>query len=241
MGLLSRIFPPSLTQQVESQHKRWRNIPGLSPVLQQLLATPVPNFTADVFSVPWLAFDFETSGLDANQDRILSIGSVMVQSGQILLASAQHQYISSDPQVNAHSAVINHITPEMLRDGEALDEAMETLFLRLAGRVAVVHGKMVERAFINAWLQTRYGAEDLPILWIDTLEIERRYQQARRQMQNDLRLSSLRREYRLPDYPAHHALCDAVATAELALVQLQPQRQARAQGKCLPLNACLCG
>lgn len=241
MSLLSRIFPPSLTQQIESQRLKWRNIPGLSPALQQLVATQLPDFNADVFSIPWLAFDFETSGLDANQDRILSIGSVKVQNGQILLASAHHQYISSDSQVNAHSAVIHHITPEMLSDGEAIDEAMEMLFLRLAGHVAVVHGKMVERAFINAWLRTRYDTEDLPILWIDTLELERRYQQARRQMHNDLRLSSIRREYQLPDYPAHHALCDAVATAELLLVQLQSQRQARVQGKCLPLNACLCG
>jgi DNA polymerase-3 subunit epsilon len=232
MGFLSRIFPVSLSKRMEAQRQQWLRVPDLSPALRLLLETPLPDFKAEVTSVPWLAFDFETSGLDANAHQILSIGSVVAEKGQVRLASAQHQYISSDNPVNAHSAVINHITPEMLRDGVALDEAMEALFTRLAGRIAVVHGKMVEGSFINAWLRKRYGREGLPVLWIDTLELERRHQQATRNMHNDFRLSSIRRHYQLPDYPAHHALCDAVATAELLLAQIQKND--------FPLNAFLC-
>ncbi|TNV22738.1 hypothetical protein FH968_01425 [Buttiauxella sp. B2] len=234
MGFLSRIFPAPLATRMEEQRQQWVRIPDISPALRHLLETPLPDFTTEVTSVPWLAFDFETSGLDANTHRVLSIGSVIAEKGQIKLASAQHQYISSDNPVNAHSAVINHITPEMLRDGVALDEAMEVLFTRLIGRVAVVHGKMVEGAFINAWLRMRYGREGLPLLWIDTLELERRHQQATRNVHNDFRLSSIRRHYQLPDYPAHHALCDAVATAELLLAQVH------ANGNDLPLSAFLC-
>lgn len=232
MGFLSRIFPVSLTKRTEAQRQQWLRIPDLSPALRLFLETPLADFKAEVTSVPWLVFDFETSGLDANSHQILSIGSVVAEKGQVMLGSAQHQYISSDKPVNARSAVINHITPEMLRDGVALDEAMETLFARLTGRIAVVHGKMVEGAFINAWLRMRYGRDGLPLLWIDTLELERRHQQATRSMHNDFRLSSLRRHYQLPDYPAHHALCDAVATAELLLAQIQKND--------LPLSAFLC-
>lgn len=236
MGFLARFFPPSLETRLQNQREQWLRVPNLSPALQQMLAAPLPDFNAAITEVPWLIFDFETSGLDADRDRILSIGSIVAQQGQIGLASARHHYIAGEHPVNAHSAVVNHITPEMLRNGIALDEAMEALFTDLRAKVAVVHGRMVERAFINAWLSSRYGREDLPLLWVDTLELERRYQQAARQMQNDLRLSSIRRDYQLPDYPAHHALCDAVATAELLLAQLH----ARSHEQGLPLKAFLC-
>ncbi|MFB0710603.1 exonuclease domain-containing protein [Buttiauxella noackiae] len=236
MSFLSRIFPPSRVTRLQTEREQWLRVPGLSYALKQLLEAPLPDFNATVTHLPWLVFDFETSGLDANTDCILSIGSVVAENGQIGLASAQHHYISSGNPVNARSAIINHITPEMLRDGVALDKAMEALFTSLTGRVAVVHGRMVERAFINAWLFKRYGREGLPLLWIDTLELERRHQQAARRIQNDLRLSSIRRDYHLPDYPAHHALCDAVATAEVLLAQIG----ARSHGHDLLLNAFLC-
>lgn len=71
------------------------------------------------------------------------------------------------------------------------------------GQVAVVPGRMIERGF-NAWLFRRYGRKELPLLWI--VELERRHQQAVRRIPNDLRLSSIPRNYHLPDYPAHHAL-----------------------------------
>ncbi len=236
MSFLSHIFPPSRETRLQTEREQWLRVPGLSHALKQLLEAPLPDFNATVTDVPWLVFDFETSGLDATMDCILSIGSVVARNGQIGLASAQHHYISTGNPVNARSAIINHITPEMLREGVSLDEAMEALFASLTGRVAVVHGRMVERAFINAWLFTRYGREGLPLLWIDTLELERRHQQAARRMQNDLRLSSIRRDYHLPDYPAHHALCDAVATAEVLLAQIH----ARSHTYDLPLNAFLC-
>lgn len=236
MSFLSRIFPTSRITRLQTEREQWLRVPGLSHALKQLLEAPLPDFNATVTHLPWLVFDFETSGLDANTDCILSIGSVVAENGQIGLASAQHHYISSGNPVSARSAIINHITPEMLRDGVALDEAMEALFTSLTGRVAIVHGRMVERAFINAWLFKRYGREGLPLLWIDTLELELRHQQAARRIQNDLRLSSIRRDYHLPDYPAHHALCDAVATAEVLLAQIG----ARSHGHDLLLNAFLC-
>lgn len=236
MGFLSRIFPQSPASRLQAQRENWLRVANLSPALKQLLETPLPDIECDVSQVPWLIFDFETSGLDAERESVLSIGSVVAENGQISLASAEHQYISCDKQLNAHSAVINHITPEMLNGGSGLDEAMEMLFARLAGRVAVVHGKMVEAAFINSWLRKHYAQDGLPILWIDTLELERRHQQAVRSMQNDFRLSSLRRHYQLPDYPAHHALCDAVATAELLLAQIR----ARSSASGLPLRDFIC-
>lgn len=227
MGLLSRWFASSAPARLIGERSRWLKIPSLSPALRQLLQGPLPDGNTPVAGAPWLAFDFETSGLDARRDRILSIGCVGAEYGEIILNGASHHYVREAASINAHSAVINHITPEMLQGGGVIDDLMESLFTRLQGRIAVVHGKMVESAFIDAWLQERYGLSGLPIPWIDTLDVERQHRRAIHCENADLRLSAIRRYYGLPDYPAHHALCDAVATAELLLAQVRNQSRER--------------
>ncbi len=64
---------------------------------------------------------------------------------------------------------------------------------------------------------------------VDTLELEARFHRHRRarmlatmlgRAPASLRLDASRRRYRLPRYSAHHALTDALATAELFLAQV---------------------
>jgi DNA polymerase III subunit epsilon len=56
---------------------------------------------------------------------------------------------------------------------------------------------------------------------VDTLRIEQRRLALRQHapQSGELRLEACRRRYGLPDYPAHDALVDAVAAAELLLAQ----------------------
>ena len=57
---------------------------------------------------------------------------------------------------------------------------------------------------------------------LDTLAIEKKRMLRRQQplVANQLRLFNLREQYGLPRYKAHNALEDAIATAELFLVQI---------------------
>jgi len=88
----------------------------------------------------------------------------------------------------------------------------------LAGRAILVHHAAVERDFLNAACERLYG---VPFVgrFIDTEALARRAMERRQQpwRGTDLRLFNLRRAYRLPRYPAHNALSDALATAELFL------------------------
>ncbi|WP_246615091.1 hypothetical protein [Agarivorans litoreus] len=75
-------------------------------------------------------------------------------------------------------------------------------------------------SFSDTYLQQRYQDSHFPVLWIDTLSIEKSLlANANRQKNGDYRLASVRKRYCLPDYPGHNALVDAVATAELLLAQ----------------------
>lgn len=189
--------------------------------LYPLVADPLAPPDTQVTDVDYLSIDFETTGLNPMVDEILSIGSVEIKNGVIRLDTAMHQYIEGEQDVKGETAIINHIVPELLVGGVALDEAMNALFERMRGKVILAHGMSIERRFIRHYLVQRYDIKALPCLWVDTLRLERSL------LENQLnpygtsyQLNMLREAYGLPDYTGHNALTDAVSTAELYFAQL---------------------
>ncbi|MEA1064100.1 exonuclease domain-containing protein [Erwinia sp. HR93] len=192
-----------------------------SGALSALLKFPLPAADRDIRELPILILDFETSGLDADSDRIISMGWVEMQEGVIALRSARHLLIHSRDDAPSAAVTLHHIMPEMQRTGWAIDAAFEQLWLALGGKVLLVHGAVIERRFIQSYLAQR-GLPEPPIIWLDTLRIARNTPQpGAPEYGASCRLSDLRRAYHLPDYPAHHALVDAIATGELLLAQRQ--------------------
>lgn len=193
---------------------RHRSLPA---VISTLLTSPLPAAECPLMQLPVLSIDFETTGLDPRQDHILSIGTIEIKAAGIELSSAQHNYVNGPHVVKAETAVINQLMPALLASGQPLDELMENLFITMAGHILLAHGSMVEQRFIDAYLQNRFNLPPLPLPWLDTLVIAQRRVRHQRELATDFRLSSLRQQSGLPDYPAHDALIDAIATAELLL------------------------
>lgn len=201
---------------------------------KKLLTKPLPeqikrNLSYDYIeeqtaleSVSMLVLDIETTGLDAEQDQILSLGWVEINNLLVDLSTCQHLYISDATGINSESAVINHITPEHLESGLSRDEAFSLLLHHMQGKVMVAHGSMVEKAFIDRFIQEKYQLSSLPLIWLDTLSLEKNFAHFRGEKDSaDFRLSSVRNSYGLPEYATHDALTDAVSCAELLLVQIE--------------------
>ncbi|WP_342609332.1 exonuclease domain-containing protein [Vibrio tritonius] len=203
-------------QKLESLHSQTVT----EPLLQPFFSMPLPERDEDIRCRDTLVLDFETSGFDSQTDQVLSMGWVTITHGQIQLKTARHILIANHHKVNPEAAKVHHLLPEKLnKQGVSLVEAFSELLLSMQGKVLVAHGCVIEKSFIQAYLQRHYGIEQLPILWIDTLKIEQK-RQALRKDRPDFRLAAVRKRYGLPEYMAHHALVDAVATAELYLAQL---------------------
>ncbi|MGF1758250.1 3'-5' exonuclease [Photobacterium sagamiensis] len=200
---------------------------------KQINESSIPNILAPIFehqlpdkyekleNLTYLAVDIETTGLNPLVDSILSIGWVEVESMKIDLQTAKHIYISASEKVKRETAVINHIVPETLHNGVSIDDAMEEVFKNVAGKILIAHGATIEKRFINHYIMTKLGFNSLPLLWLDTMRIERSmlaYQQSDKDL-DDVRLITLREKYGLPEYPSHNALIDALAAAELFLAQ----------------------
>lgn len=211
------------------EYQRRQALAKVSPgPLADYLATPFPDKKRDCRELEIVAIDLETTGLDPRKDEILSIGMVNIDHFGVKLATAWHSIVRIHREIPGESAIIHQITDDQSAAGRPIDELLPEVLRRLAGKPMLVHYSPIEQNFISAACKKLYGAPFvIPI--IDTLEIGQRVFARRNHtiQAGDLRLFNLRPRYNLPQYKAHNALTDALATAELFLAMvdnLYPER-----------------
>lgn len=195
--------------------------------LKDFLSVPFPSLDTPISELPILAVDFETTGLDAKTDKLLSVGFVTLAHEQIKLNSCYHQIIKTSAKLEESNVIIHQITDTQKDQGQPLHLVVEQLLKALSGKVMLVHFARIERQFLQQACLELYGLiPDFPI--IDTLVIAKR-QLDKRDVAYDpseLRLSHLRHHFQLPDHYGHNALNDAIATAELLLAQINNKPKA---------------
>ena len=207
-------------ERLKRRRERYAKQHLVPDLLQEVLTTPALEGKAVSSSFDYIVLDIETTGLDSEADSILSLGWVKVTNHKVDLSTCRHFYINNCTQVRPETAIINHITPQMLASGVSLDEAMAQLFTTSRGTILVAHGCISEADFMARYLKVTFNVEDLPIVWLDTMNIEKSLSKAVSHDDDvDVTLSGTRQRYGLPEYNGHNALADAVATAELFLVQ----------------------
>ncbi|USD66426.1 3'-5' exonuclease [Vibrio sp. SCSIO 43136] len=189
--------------------------------------TPAKN--TPVSNVEFVALDFETTGLDAEKDDIVSVGLVPFTLKRIYCRQAKHWIVQPNSPLEEESVVIHGITHSDILNAPDLDRIIGELLKALAGKIVVVHYQYIERNFLDQALQARWG-EGITFPMVDTMDLENRHQQRKNggllnrlkgKKQESIRLGSSRERYGLPAYPPHHALTDAMATAELLIAQIQ--------------------
>ncbi|WDE08413.1 DNA polymerase III subunit epsilon [Thalassomonas viridans] len=189
--------------------------------LKAFLSVPFPDKNTPISEVPVLALDFETTGLDAKKDQLLSAGFVAINRGEIHLKSRYHKIIKTRGELAEENVVIHQITDSAKEQGAELAQVVEEILSALAGKVMLVHFARIEITFLRQACLELYGmAPVFPV--IDTLTVAKR-RLDKRNLPYDassLRLSTLRQSHQLPAHLAHNALNDALATAELLLAEV---------------------
>ena len=189
--------------------------------MRRYLSARPPAPHSDFAEAEYLAADLEMTGLDPVRDHILSIGFVPIIRGRIRLRHARHRLVASRLGVG-QSAAIHGIHDHELQDALPLSRVLEDFMAALSGRVLILHCAAVDLAFIQPATEQRFA---LPLLapLVDTLQLEKKRLRAAGRLEHTpregLRLAECRARYHLPRYPAHNALTDALATAELFLAQ----------------------
>jgi DNA polymerase-3 subunit epsilon len=199
-----------------------------SPLLKAFYEHGCVSRNTPLSEVPMVALDFETTGLDANQHSIVSVGLVPFTLDGIQLAQARHWIVRPKLPLHQTSITIHGITHSDIDKAPDLEEILEDLFACLKGRIPVVHYRTIERSFLDVALKWRLG-EGIRFPVLDTMAIEAHlhpdrqpsgWQRLLGKKAVSIRLADSRLRYGLPHYAAHNALIDAIATAELLQAQV---------------------
>jgi DNA polymerase III subunit epsilon len=176
--------------------------------------------------------DLETTGLDPAADQVISFASVPIDGGRIVAREALYGLVRPERDVPASSIEIHGIRPQDLLDAPPADAAFEELAAAVRGRELVAHAAWVERAFLSRPLRRR--GVNVPRTMLDTsamwrlLCIERTHRDP-----GMVRLGAIAESLGLPVHTPHHALGDALTTAQvfLALATHLEARGRRTLGK----------
>lgn len=182
--------------------------------------------------VPLLALDVETTGLDANQHAIISLGLLPFNLKRIRCGDALYWVVNPVRELSSESVTFHHITHSDIQHAPRLAQIIDQLLIAMAGKVMVVHYRTLERSFLDQALRQQIG-EGLQFPVIDTMQLEANlhrqpnwWQRLLQRTPTSIRLAESRLRYNLPQYQAHHALTDALATAELLQAQVATHHSA---------------
>jgi DNA polymerase-3 subunit epsilon len=173
--------------------------------------TPGPLSSTLWRDASWCVIDLELTGLD-RRGEIIAIGALPVREGRVILGEAL--YTLARPARPSHSSavLVHKLRSPDLAHAPPLGAGIERLLCALAGSVPVFHTAAVEQAFLGRELRRRHlrlapfaDTEVLGRLWL-------RHRDGADP--RTLRLARLAAELRQQAYPPHHALADAVTTAQ---------------------------
>lgn len=158
--------------------------------------------------------DLELTGLDAKRDEIISIGVTPVRGGRIA-ADRYYRTVRPAAEIGPDAAKVHALTVDELASSPPIGELLDEIREQLRGRVIVAHAAFVERAFLDrAFAPVR---ERLPRDILDTAPLARAAGVAQ-VGQGVPQLEKLSRDLGLPVHTPHHALGDALTTAQVFLV-----------------------
>jgi DNA polymerase-3 subunit epsilon len=184
--------------------------------------TPPARVTAEtpLAGLPALVLDTETTGLDPNRDRIVSLGAVRLQGAKLLRSQVLDLLINPGRQIPAVATAVHGISDLMVLPAPAYAAVASKIMEALQGVAVIGHHTLFDLTLLRR-SSTASGIDWQDPPWLDTA----------------LLYSALRPEARVFDLDAvaedlgvtihgrHTALGDALATAALYL-KLLPELEA---------------
>ena len=186
-----------------------------SPAAKLYARTPAEAGTTPWRKAHYCVVDLELSGLDPRNDEIISFGAVPIDAGRIIAGGALYGLCRPTRALPEQSVLIHGIRTVDLAGAPPFDEAIGPLITAMAGRILVVHVAWVERSFLGRAFASQGLRLRRPIL--DTCELGELLALTRHQLPAPRALDDLARSLHLPVHRQHHALGDALTTAQVFL------------------------
>lgn len=210
MHLLSRFFPgPTFQGPLPVPVARHREV----------AKKPARNLTVE--EAQYVVFDTELTGLDFSRDSILSIGAVKMAGGRLFPTRNFYRLTRPDTTLKNEGVVVHEITHDDLKTAEDLSVVLPD-FLEFVGEAILVgHFVHIDTHFISREMKRIFGIS-LRSPSVDTAALhdwlrdnDRDFHRHYGGVSSKTDLFSLAKAYGIENTTAHHALADALITAQL--------------------------
>lgn len=177
---------------------------------------------------PWrraayASLDFETTGLDLAGDDIISFGVIPIERGRIAVGRSTYREVRPDRPLKPASIVVHGLRPVDLEAASSLGTVAEDLRDALSGRYVLAWAAKIEAAFLARVFGRR------PSWWrrqiIDVLRLALLVDRSEPGGSQDFSLTAVAERLGVPVERPHHALDDALTTAQVFLVLLPELEQ----------------
>ncbi|HEX5937781.1 MAG TPA: 3'-5' exonuclease [Actinomycetota bacterium] len=166
--------------------------------------------------VGYASLDFETTGLDLDWDDVVSFGVVPVDGGLVRPGAATYREVAPSAALTGETIVVHGLRPTDLAEAPPLAEVEDELRRALSGRYVLAWSAGIEAAFLARvfgrsarwWRRRIIDVLRLAILADDVGQ------------DRDFSLTAVADRLGVPVERPHHALDDALTTAQVFLVLL---------------------
>lgn len=165
--------------------------------------------------VEYVVVDLETTGLDLRHDTIASYGAVMIRGGRMIVGENTYGLVCTTCDMDPASVAVHTLRPADVADAPPLADAVAIIQSLLDARVLVAHAAWIERAFLTRAFAEHDTTLRSPI--IDTAALARAADRAPKNSRREPDLEALADDLGLPVVSPHHALGDAITTAQVFL------------------------
>ncbi len=179
------------------------------------------SLAAPIDDVRFTVLDTELTGLDKNEDTIISIGAVKMVGGRIKPGESFYEKVKPHTEIGHASVRIHQITPSEVSRKPPIDDILGDFIEFCGDDVLVGHFISLDMHFINKEASRVFGAP-LPNPVVDTLQMldwikkhNDSFGQLYRGISNDLDLFSIARNHDIAVNGAHDAMSDAYIAAQL--------------------------
>lgn len=166
----------------------------------------------------FVCLDCETTGLDANQSRIIEVAAVRFTVNETLLQC--ESLIDPECEIPESSIAIHHITMEMVQGKPKIHEYLPQLLEFIGGHIVVGHGIKFDMDIIAA----SAARANIPCKiqhnqYIDTLRLARHYGESPINS-----LEQLRKHFNIEEEGAHRAMNDVVVNMDVFKFLVKPYK-----------------
>ncbi len=199
------------------EEERFKPIYGMEAYFVKDTAVPLRGRADPDFDAPAVVFDLETTGLSASDSRIIEIGAVRLEHGEV--TGRFSTYVDPGVPIPKEITAITSIKDSDVAGAPSAAEAVPQFLDFCSGALLVAHNADFDVGFI------RTAAEELGLTfdrpYLDTLALSRF-------LNPDLarhRLDNVAKYYGLGDFRHHRAVDDAEILSRIYLCMIEKMRE----------------